>query len=110
MGIKNKVSKIGLKVTLIVLAAQVLVFAVLFVLINMSVTDSARNSALSSTQTAALDRSEIIKNYVQSAEDTLTSYLKAEQIYDLLSDPSNEDYVAAAQEIHGKLCRSPFKP
>ena len=98
MGFKNRFSKIGLKVTLIVLAAQVLVFAALFILINVSVTNSARNSALSSTQTAALDRSEIIKNYVQSAEDTLTSYLKAEQIYDLLSDPSNENYVAAAQK------------
>ena len=98
MGIKNRVSKIGLKVTLIVLAAQVLVFAVLCVLISSSVTNNIRKAALGAMEVSAQDRSEIIKNFVQSAEDTLTAYVKAEQIKNILNNPANESHFAAAQE------------
>lgn len=49
-------------------------------------------------QTSALDRSEIIREYVTSAEDALTAYLRAGQIYSLLRDPSNEAVVAEAQK------------
>ena len=98
MGVKNRVSKIGLKVTLTVLVAQVVVFAVLCVLISSSVTRNIKESALSGMRSSTLDRSEIIKNFVQSAEDTLTAYVKAEQIKNLLNDPTNESYAAAAQE------------
>lgn len=53
----------------------------------------------------AADRSEIICNYIKSTEDTLSAYLKAEQIYDLLRDPSNEEYVAAAQKYTENFSR-----
>ena len=94
---KKRVSKIGLKVTLRILIAQVIVFAGLFIFINHSVSTSTRESAINSMQTVALDRSEIIKNYVQSAENSLTSYLKADQIRNLLENQGNAGYAAAAQ-------------
>ncbi|MGN0692984.1 MAG: hypothetical protein ACI4K7_11600 [Oscillospiraceae bacterium] len=65
-------------------------FTILFLVINSSVSSSAHDNAVNNMQTAAIDRSEIISNYIRSTEDTLTAYLKAEQIYDLLRDPSNE--------------------
>ena len=98
MGVKNRVSKIGLKVTLIVLIAQVVFFTLLYILLSSYVTNTIRQSAQGAMQSSAMDRSEIIKSFVQSAEDTLTSYLKAEQINNLLSDPTNESYAAAAQK------------
>lgn len=94
----NKICKIGLKVTLMVLIAQIVAFAVLFLIINSFVSSSAEKTSISSMETSAIERSEIIKSYIQSTEDSLTAYLKAGQIYDILSDPSNEEYIAAAQE------------
>ncbi len=98
MKIKDKICKIGLKVTLAVLVVQIAVFLALFLFVNYSLSSAMNNSAVSNIKTAAIDRSEIIENYIKSTEDTLTAYLKAEQIYDLLSDPKNPDYVAAAQK------------
>lgn len=90
--------KLGFKISLYVLAIQFAVFIILFLVINNSVSTTAHDNAVNNMQTAAIDRSEIINNYIHSTEDTLTAYLKAEQIYDLLRDPSNEEYVAAAQK------------
>ncbi|MCI5752121.1 MAG: methyl-accepting chemotaxis protein [Oscillospiraceae bacterium] len=89
---------LGIKISLSVLAVQFAVFTILFLVINSSVSSSAHDNAVNNMQTAAIDRSEIISNYIRSTEDTLTAYLKAEQICDLLRDPSNEEYFAAAQE------------
>lgn len=96
---KNKKSlcRLGLKISLSVLIIQLVVFAVLFLVINNSVSASAQENAVNNMRTAAIDRSEIIENYISSTEDSLTAYLKAEQIYNLLSDPDNEEYSAAAQ-------------
>ena len=94
---KKNFCRLGFKISLQVLIVQVVIFAVLFMLIINSVTTASRNNAVNNMQTAAIDRSEIITNYIQSTEDTLTAYLKAEQIYNLLRDPSNEEAVAAAQ-------------
>ena len=94
---KRNICRIGLKVTFAVLIVQAAVFLFLFLFVNNSLTYTMNNSAESSIKTAVIDRSEIIENYIQSTEDTLTAYLKAELIYNLLSDSSNEEYVAAAQ-------------
>ncbi len=94
----NKVCIIGIKISLAVLVVQTVVFAALYLFITNSVTSTTEKNAVNNMQTAAIDRSEIIESYVRSAEDTLTAYLKAQQIYDILSDPSNAEYVAAAQK------------
>lgn len=90
--------KLGIKITFVVLAIQFMVFTILFLVIISSVSNSARKNAVNNMRTVTIDRSEIISNYIQSAEDTLTAYLKAEQIYALLHDPSNQEYVVAAQK------------
>ena len=95
---KKNFCGLGFKISLQVLIVQVVIFAVLFVIIINSVTASSQANAVNNMQTAAADRSEIITNYIKSTEDTLTAYLKAEQIYGLLRDPSDEEAVAAAQK------------
>lgn len=47
--------------------------------------------------TAAVDRSNIIENYIGSIKDTLTGYLKAGEITALPSDPSDTAAANAAQ-------------
>ncbi len=94
----NRICKIGIKVTLPVLIVQLTVFLLLFLIVNNSLTAAMNSSARSNFKTAAIDRSEIIESYIRSTEDTLTAYLKAEQIYNLLSDPANPEYIAASQK------------
>ncbi|MGN0600864.1 MAG: methyl-accepting chemotaxis protein [Oscillospiraceae bacterium] len=98
MNKNQNLCRLGMKISLSVLVIQLVVFTILFLVINNSVSSSAQENAVNNMQTAAIDRSEIISNYIRSTEDTLTAYLKAEQIYDLLRDPSNAEYVAAAQK------------
>ena len=85
------------KITAALLVSQFIVFVVLFSVINGSVTSSVQTNAVQSLQTACSDRSEIIRNYINSAENTLSAYIKAEQIHTLLSDPENADAASAAQ-------------
>ena len=98
MNIKDKICKIGLKVTLSVLVVQAVVFLSLFLFVNFSLSNAMNNSAVSNIKTAAIDRSEIIENYIKSAEDTLVAYVKADQINNLLKDKTNPEYVSAAQK------------
>ncbi len=101
----KKICKIGIKVSLPVLIVQLAVFLLLFLIVNSSLTGAMNRSARSNFKTAATDRSEIIESYIRSTEDTLTAYLKAEQIYNLLSDPENQEYIAAAQKYTENFSR-----
>lgn len=71
---------IRVRITVTVLLAQVIAFTAMFLLINGLVSSSSYENAVNNMQTAARDRSEIIENYISSTEDTLTAYLKAQQI------------------------------
>lgn len=93
----NSVSKLGLKISLAVFIVQLVVFIFLFVVINVYVSNTSYESARNSLMTAAVDRSEIISNYIDATEDTLTAYLKADQVYDVIRDPSDTAAAAAAQ-------------
>lgn len=98
MAQNNKISRIGIKVTVPVLVVQLVVFLALFGVVNSSLSNAMNSSAQSNFKTAAMDRSEIIESYIKSTEDTLTSYLKASQIQNLLNDPANPEYTAEAQK------------
>lgn len=89
---------IRVRITVTVLVAQVLVFTVMFLMINGFVSASSYQNAVNNMQTAARDRAEIIENYISSTEDTLTAYLKAQQIYDLLRNLDDPEKTAAAQK------------
>ena len=94
----SRICRLAMRISNSVMIVQIVVFAILVVIIDNSVTASVRSNAVNNMKTAAIDRSEIIENYIASTEDTLTEYLKAEQIYNLLRDPENPEYAAAAQE------------
>ncbi|MBQ9947628.1 MAG: methyl-accepting chemotaxis protein, partial [Oscillospiraceae bacterium] len=95
---KKNLCKLGLRISAAVLIIQLVVFLALFVFINVYVSDSAYKTAINNMQTAAVDRSEIISNYINSTKDTLTAYLKAEQIYAVIRDPADSAAAASAQE------------
>lgn len=70
---------------------QFVVFSMLFLTIYNFVSSSTKETALSNMKTAAVDRSEIISNYIKSTEDTLTAYLKAEQIISMYKAVREDD-------------------
>lgn len=89
---------IGFRITITLLVVQLLVFTVLFLFINNSVSSASYQNAVNNLQTAAVDRSDIITNYIKSTEDTLTAYLKAKQVYELLENPDDAEKTAEAQK------------
>lgn len=95
---KKNLCKLGFRISAAVLIIQLVVFLILFIVINVYVSDSAYKTAINNMQTAAADRSEIISNYIDSTKDTLTAYLKAEQVYAIIRDPSDSTAVAEAQQ------------
>lgn len=94
----SKMSKLGFKISMTVFIIQAVVFLVLFAFISVSASTSARDGSVNSMLTAAVDRSEIIENYIQATEDSLTAYLQASQITDLLGNTSNSGYTEKAQK------------
>lgn len=95
---KGKLCKVGLKVTIAVLIAQIISFIALFLIINNTVSNSSHESAVNNLKTTADDRAEIIDDYIISAENHLTAYLKAEQIHNLLENSTDSGYTADAQK------------
>lgn len=95
---KKNMCRLGMKISLVVLAIQFVVFSILFLTIYNFVSSSTKETALSNMKTAAVDRSEIISNYVQSKEENLAAFVKANQVKNVLNDPSNNDFVAEAQK------------
>lgn len=69
MKIKDRICKIGLKVTLAVLVVQVAVFLVLFLFVNYSLSSAMNNSAVSNIKAPTNDWTEqaigILKTYLK---------------------------------------------
>ena len=102
---KRRMSKIGLRISLAIFVVELFVFIMLFSFISNGTSSTTEESAVNNMKVVALDRSEIIKNYVQTAESSLSGYLKAGQIYDMLEDTSDVAAKAKAQkytEEYGK--------
>ncbi len=95
---KRRMSKIGLRISLAIFVVELFVFIMLFSFISNGTSATTEESAVNNMKVIALDRSEIIKNYVQTAESSLSGYLKAGQIYDMLENLSDAEAKAEAQK------------
>lgn len=90
--------KVAYKITACMLTLQFIVLAVLYVFVSRTITGNIRRNTIDSMQTIVDDRSQIIQNYVQETEANLTAYSRAGEIRDLLSNPTDSQNIAAAQE------------
>lgn len=97
MSMKQK-KKLSFKITACILTIQFIVLAVLFIFVNRTISDNIRSNTIDSMQTIVDERSQIIQNYVHEMESELTAYSRAGEIRDLLSDPTDPGYTAAAQK------------
>lgn len=88
---------LGQKIIASMLVMQFAVMTILSVFVTYFITSDTRNSTINSMRTIVEERSQIIKNYVQEAEGTLTAYSRAGEILDIMQNPQDPEIVAAAQ-------------
>lgn len=102
---KQKKTQISLsqKIIISMLSMQIVVMTILSVFVVYIITTDIRNSTINSMNTIVEERSQIIKNYVNEAEGTLTAYSRAGEIYDIMKNPDNPEAVAAAQSYTEKF-------
>lgn len=91
------------KIIASMLAMQIVVMTILSVFVVYIITKDTRNSTINSMKTIVQERSQIIKNYVEEAEGTLTAYSRAGEILDVMQHPEDSAVVAAAQTYTEKF-------
>lgn len=94
---------LGQKIIISMLAMQIVVMTILSVMVIQSITKDTRNSTINSMKTIVQERSQIIMNYVDEAEGTLTAYSRAGEILDIMKNPEDPEVTAAAQEYTEKF-------
>lgn len=83
----------------IIILLQMLVMAVVFVFVDVSITANIKNNSIKSMETIAQERSKIIENYITETENYLTAYSRASDITELLLHPEDAKVVANAQNF-----------
>ncbi|HRR77396.1 MAG: diguanylate cyclase [Ruminococcus sp.] len=89
---EKRFSKVAL-----LLALQFIIMIILSVIITMTISKTTRRNSIEHMETIADERAHIILNYVENAENTLTYYSKAQQVLDLLNDPTDPEAIKKAQ-------------
>lgn len=95
---KQKKSRISVRISLYIAIMQVIVMFFLFLYISLSVTGNMKQTAIDTMQTISADRAKIIEDYILSSEAFLTAYSRAGEISDLLLAPDDQKAVATAQK------------
>ena len=70
----------------------------MFILTDMYAGTSTERRAIENLKYAADDRADVITNYICNTENTLTAYLKAEQVTALINSPDDSELQAKAQK------------
>lgn len=90
--------KKSIGVVAIIIAMQLIVIAIIYQFINVSVANNTQRSSAHSMETMVQERMQLIDSYVGNAEDYLTDYSKSGEIVSLFQNPMDSDCVNAAQE------------
>ena len=88
---KNK----SLRLIVTVIISQILVMSAVYMFVVLSVSSNIKNSTISSMENISQERSIIIQNYIQTLEQSLTSFSRSSDVMNLLKNPA--DPVATAQ-------------
>lgn len=89
--------KKGIGIVAIILITQIAMIAVLYKFIDSSITTSIKNITIENMKTISQDRAKIIEDYITEAENYLTAYSHANQISELLANPTDSECIKNAQ-------------
>lgn len=94
---------LGGKITLCVVVMQIVVIFLLAVFVTRSTSESTKKTAINNMEAITQERAQIVRNYVEETESTLTAYSRAGEITELLKNPMNATATKAAQEYTEKF-------
>lgn len=100
---KEKNIKVSYLITALILTLQIVVLAILYFFVSGQLTSNIRNNTISSMQTIVTERSQLIENYINQVESTLTAYSRAGEIAQLQKNPTSEAAFKAAQAYTEKF-------
>lgn len=94
---------LGKKITASVMIMQIIVIFLLSFFVTNSTTSGTRETAINNMEAITQERAQIVRNYVEETEDTLTAYSRAGEITELLKNPNSASAAAAAQKYTEKF-------
>lgn len=100
---KERCIKVSYLITALILTLQIVVLAILYFFVSGQLTSNIRNNTISSMQTIVTERSQLIENYINQVESTLTAYSRAGEIAQLQKNPTSEAAFKAAQAYTEKF-------
>ncbi len=89
---------LGQKITAAIVFMQIIAFVLLSVSVTSSTSSGTKETAINNMETITQERAQIVRNYVQQTENTLTAYSRAGEITALLKNPTDAKAVEAAQK------------
>ncbi len=99
--------KKNIGIVAVMVCAQIIVMVIVFLFVylfmNSAMTNNIKTNVIQSMETIAQERSQLIENYVEEAENYLTAYSRAGEITALLKAPQDAAATAAAQAYTEKF-------
>ena len=95
---ERKKIKITYFIASLIMITQFVVMSILYLFINVQLTNNIRENTINSMKTIVTERSTIIENYICEVEDYLTGYSRSTDVANLLNNPSDENLQKIAQD------------
>ena len=96
--IKERKIKITYFIASLIMLTQFIVMSILYLFINVQLTNNIRENTINSMKTIVTERSAIIENYICEIEGYLTSYSRSNDVEKLLNDTDNANLQKIAQD------------
>lgn len=93
-----KPQKIKYLIIASVFLLQTMLMTTLYFSVSETVIDSSSSHFTESMLTIVEERCQIIKNFIKESEGYLEAFSKSGEIYDLMGDTDNEEYIQIAQD------------
>ena len=90
--------RISEKVTLIVIAAEIIAMAILFLVLSGRLSGILEESELTDMNIIAHHRADLAENYIDGRCDFLNGYARSAEAIKVLSDPDNPEYINEARD------------
>lgn len=88
---------LGQKITGCILILQVVVLFLLSLFVVSTITKNRKETSIDNLETIVQERSQLIRNSVKEAENTLTAFSRAGEILAVMKAPEDADAIARAQ-------------
>jgi len=95
---KQKSIKTSLIVVIAVMVAQLIAMTTFYLVAEKQLITNVQSSAVLSVETALSDRTAILENYIENAENYLKDYSQYGEVYDMLKNQDDAALMEKAQE------------